>query len=214
MGLLATRGPGLRCAFKARLARSMVLGLALCVPGWDAWAGKAHEHGVARLDVGVEAGRVMLDLEIPLDDLVGFERAPRSEAEHAAVAKALGHLQEVGRLVRVDAAAGCGAGRVSLTAPAWGVGGGGSSPAAASSAAGSAAASGKPAPAAGPRDAHADLEASYEFRCSNAPAAAYLEVVLFDVFPRLRRIEVQAVTPRGQMKAVLRRPHARFTLAR
>jgi hypothetical protein len=193
-----------------------------------AQAGKAHEHGVARLDIGVEAGRVTVDLELPLEDLVGFARAPRTDAERAAVTKALGRLQEAAGLVRIDAAAGCGLGKVELTAPLWGVGGeaapaagGASAPSTPSSAAAAAgrpstatASAPRPAAAARPQDRHGDLEASYEFRCSNAPAAAFVEVALFDAFARLRRIEVQAVTPRGQMKAVLRRPQARVTLAR
>ena len=56
------------------------------------WAGRPHEHGVARLDVAVEAGRVDLILEIALDDLTGFERAPRTEAETTAVAAAVARL--------------------------------------------------------------------------------------------------------------------------
>jgi len=211
MLLRAARAPGTGRAFtaiRARWARRMWLSVACWAAvsvASVAWAGKAHEHGVARLDVGVEAGRITLDLELTLEDLVGFERAPRTDAERAAVAKALGRLQEAAQLVRIDAGAGCGVGKVELSAPVWGVGGN-ASPAASAAAPGKAAAP--------PRETHGDLEASYEFRCSNAPAAAYVEVALFEAFARLRRIEVQAVTQRGQMKAVLRRPQARVTLAR
>ncbi len=173
-----------------------------------AWAGKAHEHGVARLDIGVEAGRITLNLEVPLEDLVGFERAPRTEAERAAVVSALARLQEADKLVRVDGSAGCGAGKVTLVAPLWGVGAT-PAPAGASS---SAKAASTPGPAA--REAHGDLEATYEFRCSNAPRAGHVELGLFEAFARLKRVEVQAVTPRGQMKVVLRRPQARVGLAR
>jgi len=179
-----------------------------CLP---AWAGKAHEHGVARLDVGVEAGRVTLSLELPLEDLVGFERAARTEAERAAIVGALARLQDAAKLMRVDPAAGCGPARVQLEAPAWGVG----APSASASASASSAATAASAATAKPREpVHGDLEATYEFRCSNAPRAAFVEIGLFETFARLRRIEVQAVTPRGQMKLVLRRPQARVGLAR
>jgi hypothetical protein len=187
-------------------------------PGSAAWAGKAHEHGLARLDVGVEAGRVTLSLEVPLEDLVGFERAPRTEAERAAVTAALARLTEVDRLVRIDSAAGCGTGKVVLVAPMWGVGASTVPAAGAASTAAPASAAAARAPSAPAattaREGHGDLEATFEFRCSAAPRAGHVEVGLFEAFARLKRIEVQAVTPRGQMKVVLRRPQARIGLAR
>jgi hypothetical protein len=161
-----------------------------------AQAGKAHEHGVARADIGVEAGRITLRLELPLDDLVGFERPPRTEAERTAVAQALGKLQEAAQVVRIDAAGGCGAARVELLAPVWGVGG---------------PASGVPAKGGA---AHADMQVTYEFRCGSVERAGHLELGLFEAFARIRRVEVQAVAPKGQMKLVLRRPNTRVALAR
>jgi hypothetical protein len=202
----------------ARAHRVGILAAAAAMTMLDspAWAGKAHEHGVARLDIGVEAGRITLNLEVPLEDLVGFERAPRTEAERAAVAAALARLQDVDKVVRVDGSAGCGPGKASLVAPAWGVA---ATPARADGAASSVKpaettrAASAPTPAA--REAHGDLEATYEFRCSNAPRAGHVELAgLMEAFARLRRVEVQAVTPRGQMKVVLRRPQTRVGLAR
>ena len=159
------------------------------------WAGKAHEHGVARLDIGVEAARITLNLELALEDLTGFERAPRTDAERAAVQAALARLRDAPTLVRIDGAAGCVAARTELIAPTWGLGPGG---AAAASAA----------------EGHGDLEATYEFKCSAGHKAGHIEIELFEAFTRLKRIEVQAVTARGQMKVVLRRPHGRVALAR
>ncbi|MCB1546297.1 MAG: DUF2796 domain-containing protein [Hyphomicrobiaceae bacterium] len=62
------------------------LGLALC---GAAFAGKAHQHGVARLDLAVDGGTVTIAVEMPLDALVGFERSPRTGAERQAAAAAL-----------------------------------------------------------------------------------------------------------------------------
>ena len=174
-------------------------------PSPGAFAAKAHEHGVARLDIGVEAGRITLSFELPLESLAGFERAPRTDAERAAMVAALARLEESGKLLRVDTAAGCGVAKVSLSAPVWGVGGGAAAPASAASAAAAA----KPV-----REEHADLDARYEFRCSNTERATFVELGLFEAFARLRRVEVQAATPRGQMKLVLKRPQTRVSLAR
>jgi hypothetical protein len=185
----------------ARMSRNAwVLAGAMAVASL-AHAGKAHEHGVARLDIGVEAGRVVVALDMPLDNLVGFERAPRTDAERAAVAAAVAKLREAATLFRIDGAAGCTAGKVELVAAAFGLG-----------AAPTPAAAAAPAPA--QDHGHADLEGSYEFTCTAGARAGFVETGLFEAFPRLKRLEVQVATPRGQMKATLRRPNARIALAR
>ena len=74
---------------------------------------------------------------------------------------------------------------------------------------------GKPAAAgAGAKEGHDDLDGSYEFNCVDGFRAGFVEIGLFDAFARLQRIEVQAVTRKGQIKATLKRPASRLTLAR
>jgi hypothetical protein len=181
----------------ARIRRGSLATLLLALAGSAALgiahAGKAHEHGIARLDVAVEAGRVVIGLDTPLDNLVGFERAPRTDAERAAVAAAVARLRDAAALFRIDGAAGCTAGKVELASAPLGLGK-------------------APAPAQG--SAHADLEGSFEFGCTAGAQAGFVEVGLFEAFPRLKRLEVQVATPRGQAKATLRRPNARITLPR
>jgi hypothetical protein len=177
-----------------RKALWVVLGLWLAGLG-PAWAGKAHEHGVARLDIGVEPARVVLQFDSPLDNLIGFERAPRNDAERDAVAAAVARLRDAGKLFRVDPAAGCQAAGVELVSSVLGLG-----PA-------------EPARA-GAQDGHGDLEATVTFQCSAGAKAAFVEVGLFEAFPRLNRLTLQIVTPRGQIKATLRRPQTRIALVR
>jgi len=47
-------------------------------------APQAHEHGVARLSVAVDGKRRTIELDAPLDGWLGFERAPRTDAERKA----------------------------------------------------------------------------------------------------------------------------------
>ena len=55
---------------------------ALCLTPLLAHAGgKAHVHGVATLDIAVEARKITVQLESPLDNLLGYERTPRTDAE-------------------------------------------------------------------------------------------------------------------------------------
>ena len=169
------------------LALFAALATACCLVG-AAHAGKAHEHGVAKLDVAVDAQRVSVLLELPLDTLLGFEREPRSDAEKAQLEAALAKLRQPTTWVHPDPAAGCTLGRVDVVPPKFGGGAGGGG--------------------------HADVEASIEFTCKDAARVGFMEVTLFDLLPRLQRVEVQAVTRRGQMQARLKKPTTRLPLAR
>jgi Protein of unknown function (DUF2796) len=174
--------------------RHALVALAVLAATFPALAGKAHEHGVARVDIAVESARVMLMVEMPLDALVGFERAPRDDAERQRADAALARLRNAAALFGIDPAAGCTPGKVELTAPASSTG-----------------ARGAPT---GKKEEHADLDGSVEFRCTDGFKAGFVELGLFEAFPRLQRIEVQAVTRKGQLKATLKRPASRVTLAR
>src|SRR5688500_6802941 len=94
-----------------------MLVLSLC--SWAAVAaGQTHDHGMARLDVAVEPTRVVFDLDTPLDNIVGFERAPRTDAERERAKAALARLQKPGELFRIDGAAGCTLLKAEVSAPA------------------------------------------------------------------------------------------------
>lgn len=189
---------------RARLQRAVrLLGMAaLVVAGaahvtQAAQAAQPHEHGVARLDVAVDAGRVSIELDTPLDNLLGFERAPRTDAERDKATALVARLRAADSLFRIDAAAGCTLLKVDLV----------SAPLQLGNAAAGAAAS----PAA---SEHSDLNAVFEFRCKNGTRAGFVEVGLFEAFAALKRIELQVVTPRGQLKATLRKPASRVVLVR
>ena len=157
-----------------------------------AHAGRAHQHGVAAADIAVDAGSLVIAIDVPLDDLVGFERAPRTDAERARVAQALATLRDAAALIRPDPAAGCNAGAAEIVSPALGLG-----------------AAQKPQ-----ADGHADLQATWTFGCRAGARPAWVELRFLEAFPRLQRIDVQSVTPAGQHKATLRRPASRVTLGR
>lgn len=163
-------------------------------------AAPPHEHGVARLDVAVEAGRITLMLEMPLDSLVGFERAPRNDAERAAARAALARLADAAKLWRPDPAAGCGPARVEIEA-------GPLEP-------GHEHDAGHDHDHAHGEDGHADADASYTLECAAAERAGFVDTGLLESFPRLRIVNVQVATPKGQWKAMLSRPMTRLPLVR
>jgi hypothetical protein len=76
----------------ARLPRTLAEGsmnanlwlavLALTLP--CAVAARPHVHGAATLEIAIEAEQVELRLVSPLESLLGFEHAPRTEAQRTA----------------------------------------------------------------------------------------------------------------------------------
>ena len=166
--------------------------LALATAGAAA-AGKAHQHGSAQLDIAVEPRRVSIFFETPLDNLLGFERDPRTDDERQRADAAVARLRAAGQVFRIDAAAGCTLASVELQSAALKLG----------------AAAEAPAP-----EGHADLDGRFDFDCKDGRRAAYVEVGLFEAFKGLRRLEVQVATPKGQMKATLLSPASRVALVR
>lgn len=161
-------------------------------------AGKAHQHGVMKADVVIDGNKLAIAMEVPLDNLLGFERAPRNDAERKAAADVLARLRSPDKgtpLFVLDAAAGCSLSKAEVSAPVLEP----KDKAASTSAA---------------KDGHADLEASYEFTCSEPKALRTLELGLFDAYRRMQRIDVQVAGAQGQSKTVLRRPARSVRLVR
>ena len=182
-----------------------------------AHAGKAHEHGVAKLDVAIEGNKLTVAMESPLDNLLGFERAPRTDAERKAAADMLARLRIGGALFTADAAAQCTLSKAEITAPVLEPATKPAAPVAPSKAPVSGAAAKAPASGAAAKASggeHADLDASYEFTCAQPQQLRKLDVGLFDAFKRMKRIEVQVAGAQGQSKATLRRPARTVALVR
>ncbi len=155
-------------------------------------AAGAHQHGVASLQVVAEGNSLSLTLDSPLDNLLGFERGPRSEAERAAVRAMAQRFHAGAALAQPTPAAGCQLQTVALAseviAPAL-LAKSGAAPGAASP------------PAAG---GHADLAATLGFHCSQPQALKGVALGgLFQAFPRLRQLDTAVVAPGVQRGAKL-----------
>lgn len=172
------------------MIKQICLLLAACACAAHA-AGPAHVHGVARLDIAVDTQRITLHLESPLDNLLGYERAPRTDAERRQADALLARLRAADTMFRIDPAAGCTLAQVELASAALKLG--------------------PPAPG---EDGHADLDADVSFNCLDAGKAAFIEVALFDAAARLQRLEVQVAGPQGQFRRDLVRPGRRIRLTR
>jgi hypothetical protein len=67
----------------------------------------AHEHGRGTLNIALEGARLSMELEAPGMDIVGFEHAPSTDKQKAAVEFAKRRLAAPQALFELPAAAGC-----------------------------------------------------------------------------------------------------------
>jgi putative ABC transport system ATP-binding protein len=134
----------------------------------------AHVHGVAKLEVAVDGGNLSLRLESPLEGLLGFEHAPRNDQERATVAEMRRKLADAGKLFAPTTAAQCTLKSVQVEVPML------------------------DAKQATANAEHADLDADFLFNCAQPAKLTGLDVRLFQAFPKMRRVEAQVVTVKGQ----------------
>lgn len=172
-------------------------------------AGEAHVHGQARLEIAVEGDIMSIRLESPLDNLLGFERAPRNERERQAVRRMTTQLNDSATQFKPSPVAGCmpldnrlealALGKdfpvpsANTTASTATPGGQGQASSAAKTAKTHAHAD----------EEHGELTATWRFRCAQPPQMRDLTVKLFAAFPGLRRIDAVAITEKGQSAARL-----------
>lgn len=149
----------------------------------------AHQHGVAKMAVAVDGQTLEIRLDSPLDNLLGFERAPRTDRERQAV-RQMAQRFHSGELFSPTAAAQCSLAGAELASDVLAPDLLAAKPAQGSEA--------TPPAAAGKADGHADLEATLRWNCANPAALRGIEVGLFKAFSRFRQIDSAVAAPGGQ----------------
>ena len=186
---------------KAAIPASAMLAVLLLSPSESLAQQHAHTHGRMHMDVAVDARAITVTLSSPLDTFLGFERAPRTEAEQQQLEQLLATLQSAQQLIQPDPAAQCALDSVDVESPilsdhthdhhhadhahdhA--------------------------------HDEHADMDVEVVFSCAHAHKAQFLDVQqLFRAFPRLEQVAVQVAAPQGQFKRQLHGGETRLRLVR
>ena len=139
-------------------------------------AAAGHVHGAAALQISVDGERLTLDFASPLDNLLGFERAPRTDKEKEAVRRMRERLQKPELLFVPTPEARCARDSVKIASPALD--------------------GGKP-----DRDGHAALSAEIVFRCERPQQLSSLEVKLFEAFAGVKSLDVQVAGAKKQTGA-------------
>ena len=175
----------------------------------------AHVHGMAQLDVALQAGRIELALHGAGDNFVGFEHAAQTPEQVAAVHAAEARLRALDELLVVGT--GCAGESVTVTLPENLRAAGGAEE--------------KREASHDDHDHHGHHDHDHEdekdtdthhpsdwrieaiFACTHDASGQTLQTrPLFDAFPRLQELRVQAVGANGQAGAALKPDAASLVL--
>lgn len=155
----------------------------------------AHVHGHIQLGVAVDGKQVSVDIDTPLESLLGFEHAPRSAAEKKLAADWAQRLRDGSGLLQFNAEAQCRLVQADLDAPVLGLG-----------------KQASPSPLGKDDGGHADLEGAWLFECAAPGALRSLDLAFFKRSAHARVMEVQWVKGSRQGKQTLKRPQSRINL--
>lgn len=140
----------------------------------------AHKHGYAKLEVSLEQGRLSFELLSPMDNLVGFEHAPKNDRQVKALAELRGLLENPRNFFEPNQEALCTQENLVFRSSLFGDAQGDTPKAA---------------------KGHADLRYQVSFTCKAADALKEVNVTAFKAFRRLHEIETQLVTDRPGSQA-------------
>lgn len=142
----------------------------------------AHVHGVAHLAVAVDAQVLVMDLEVPLVNLVGFEHTPANDTERDAFAQAARTLKQADNLFKFNASAKCAATSVQVDMPTFEHG------------------------------THDDVDARYGYTCQSMADLHSLEVTLFEHFGDIETLKATYIDDDTQIAQTLSHDHPALSL--
>jgi len=156
----------------------------------------AHLHGVGTLNVAIEGDEVEIELIAPGADIVGFEHAPETAADKAAVDNAVAALKNGAGLFAFPPGAGCRQEGAEVESALLDDGH-----------------SDDEEHVHGEEEegeAHAEFHAHYRFQCEVPDRLTHMDVTYFERFPMAAELEVQAISPQGQSAGELTPSAARL----
>jgi hypothetical protein len=139
----------------------------------------AHEHGVSTLNIAFDGNVMMMELEAPGADIVGFEYEAETDEDKAKIIAAVAVLEDPAALFVLPAAAGC----TLASAEAH--------------LAGEHDDHGHSHGHAHGDETHSAFHAEYSFTCADPAAVTSIGFGYFDAFPNAEEVEVQIVGPNG-----------------
>ncbi len=160
----------------------------------------SHVHGIASMNLALEGDEVHIELDSPAANIVGFEHAPSSDADHAALDKAVAMLKDGDKLFEFNESAGCSLEKAHIESALLEEEHGheehdkhehdkhehdkhGHDE--------------------HEEEVHSDIEVVYHFECAKPGKLSQLTVELFEAFPGMEKLNVQYVIENKQGAAEL-----------
>jgi hypothetical protein len=138
-----------------------------------------HVHGLATVDIAVDGSALAITFRAPAINVIGFEHAPTTPEENAAVAQANQTFKAGDRLFVTSAGAGCSQRAATLTPITYETGD------------------------EKPNGPQADYEVAYRFECKHVDKLAWVDTTLFAAMRNAQRITVNVVADRLQTQVEL-----------
>lgn len=171
----------------------------------------AHVHGQGNLNLVIEDNKLVLSLTLPAEDVIGFERTPKSKEEKLIVDRAIARLKDVHSMFEFQKEARC-----KLLDQAF---------VSAESILNSENKAAKHKSQhkhktktkkrlkhthqenahahKSPSSGHSDIQVSYMLECSSVSHLKQIKVLLFELFPNIQKLKTQLVSEEVQTASVV-----------
>ena len=154
---------------------------------------EAHEHGVGVMNIAIQGNELEIELELPAENVVGFEHEDLTAAEKKSVQEAAAKLKKTANVIVLPKNAACELEKVEIESALL--------------------EDHDDHKDHGHKDDHDDhgkskqhddhgdhseFAAHYHFECSKTDQLSYLDISLFKHFPSTHKLRVQYITSKGQ----------------
>ena len=129
----------------------------------------AHEHGHGKANIAIEGDNLLIEIEAPGDDIVGFEHVAKSAADKAKAQTAKAKLADSLNVVTLAAGAGCQ--QVSAETELHG---------------------------GGTEGGHSEFHISYAFMCTRIAGLKSITFAYFETFSNAKELAAAVIAPKGQ----------------
>ena len=128
----------------------------------------SHQHGKGVLEIAIEGKTLSGVLEMPLEALLGFEHAPKSNKEKSAQSKLETRLGTIEAWFEINSEAQCipKSSQTKLDRDA--------------------------------KTKHSDLLYTFSYSCSNPSALKEIRLLFFIEYPSVKEVKVEVASPKGQ----------------
>ena len=167
------------------LSYAFILNIILCSKIFAQNEHKVHEHGTSNVTIALDKNVLQIQLEAPLVDIIGFEGRPKTELQKQAYKVASNKLKNWKNILKFETGS-CSNKRVAI--------------------------SDKHKNRHvhkhknhdnEEKNIHTDIKVLYEFYCTDPINFKSLKVKLFEIFPDVKKINVQWTTNSGQGQKAL-----------